>query len=497
MSNREKFQDKVNELNSSLNDETRAVEVDTVVKNFDVAKSHLFTEDGEIKGGFKTIVNASQNVVDGVKESKPSQVEDLSIMQLDKSASNKTIKTLTSDEITNYTAITGVSENSQNGFLDVVISAPYPEALSTALKNNVENIEKVEIETAVRRLIDLDEHDDPNIQSVIDNAYKTISSQSKVANKAVANILNSSSQLLKKSQSGFGSTIENLVEKTFRSAESILSPALYKDGIAKNITEEDLQKVVQFANNKRYDKAALILTEYSDKTLLELSDLVKQINNKASNNLLNPDISPLDLEIQRTDIFKNLWREENTLLDGKVLKPIIGNEITPEVLNLERDIKEVIVMFLPKKDTTVEEYHQLYVDAYNHGINQHFYIGYDSITYRGRPLEIESKNTRCITNNHFEKSIIIGINVDETSQDNKIKPGQVDNLVELLEQIITAKPGIQIFSAKDVGWVYDVNTEALDIQVLLKSRLKRPNSEDYDPKTSDPLDQETLATLEK
>ena len=482
MSNREKFQDKVNELNSSLNDETRAVEVDTVVKNFDVAKSHLFTEDGEIKGGFKTVVNASQNVVDGVKESKPSQVEDLSIMQLDKSASNKTIKTLTSDEITNYTAITGVSENSQNGFLDVVISAPYPEALSTALKN----IGGILLEIY-----------DPNIQSVIDNAYKTISSQSKVANKAVANILNSSSQLLKKSQSGFGSTIENLVEKTFRSAESILSPALYKDGIAKNITEEDLQKVVQFANNERYDKAALILTEYSDKTLLELSDLVKQINNKASNNLLNPDISPLDLEIQRTDIFKNLWREENTLLDGKVLKPIIGNEITPEVLNLERDIKEVIVMFLPKKDTTVEEYHQLYVDAYNHGINQHFYIGYDSITYRGRPLEIESKNTRCITNNHFEKSIIIGINVDETSQDNKIKPGQVDNLVELLEQIITAKPGIQIFSAKDVGWVYDVNTEALDIQVLLKSRLKRPNSEDYDPKTSDPLDQETLATLEK
>ena len=97
----------------------------------------------------------------------------------------------------------------------------------------------------------------------------------------------------------------------------------------------------------------------------------------------------------------------------------------------------------------------------------------------------------------YQKSIIIGINVDETSQDNKIKPGQVDNLIELLEQIITARPGIQIFSAKDVGWLYSVETEAVDIQALLKSRLKRPNSEDYDPKTSDPLDQEKLATLEK
>ena len=497
MSNRDKFQDKVNELNSSLNDETRSKDVDVVVKNHNVAKAHLYTEDGEIKGGFKTVVNVSQNVVDEVPESKPSEVEDLSIMQLDKSASSKTIKTVTSGESTNYTSITGVSENSQSGFLDVVISAPYPEALSVALKNNVENIEKEEIETAVRRLIDLDEHDDPNIQSVIDNAYKTMSSQNKVANKAVADILNAAKQLSNRTQGGFNTTVENLIEQTLRAAESILSPALYKDGIAKNISQEDLKKVIQYANNGRYDKAADILTQYSDKTTLELSELVRTINNKASKNLINPDISPLDLEIQRTDTFKNLWREQDTVLDGKVLKPIIGNEITPEVLNLERDVKEVIIMFLPKKDTTVEEYHRIYIDAYNHGINQHFYIGYDSITYRGRPLEIEAQNTKAITNNHYQKSIIIGINVDETSQDNKIKPGQVDNLIELLEQIITARPGIQIFSAKDVGLLYSVETEAVDIQALLKSRLKRPNSEDYDPKTSDPLDQEKLATLEK
>ena len=116
-------------------------DVDVVVKNHNVAKAHLYTEDGEIKGGFKTVVNVSQNVVNEVPESKPSEVEDLSIMQLDKSASSKTIKTVTSGESTNYTSITGVSENSQSGFLDVVISAPYPEALSVALKNNVENIE--------------------------------------------------------------------------------------------------------------------------------------------------------------------------------------------------------------------------------------------------------------------------------------------------------------------------------------------------------------------
>ena len=137
------------------------------------------------------------------------------------------------------------------------------------------------------------------------------------------------------------------------------------------------------------------------------------------------------MPVERTDILKNLWREENTPADSTVLKPIIGTEITTEVINLEREVTEVIIMFLPRKNATVEEYHNLYIREYNHGINQHFYIGMDAITYRGRPLEVEAKKTKTITNNHYQRSILIGMNVDETARDRKVKPEQVERLVEL------------------------------------------------------------------
>ena len=76
----------------------------------------------------------------------------------------------------------------------------------------------------------------------------------------------------------------------------------------------------------------------------------------------------------------------------------IGSEITAEVLNMTRDVTELIVTFVPQPGSTIQNYHRLYAEQYNIGFNPHFYIGYDAITYRGRPLNIEaSSKPRSIT----------------------------------------------------------------------------------------------------
>ncbi len=493
MSNRDKLQGQMDVLKNSLNEYARSTGIDDIVKNFDASKMHKHKTTGNIEGGFKTLVSTVEDVVKGIKESIEPENNDISVLQLDRTANNKTVRkpSFKSD----LESITSQMELVADGFLDVVITSPLPEAIATVLNTHVPNITKEEVKVTTKSNVDQFAHDDTNIDKVINNVYNIKNSMNELAKSTVSSINNGSLNMTKKSAMGFDTIMEDLVEKTFRASEVKLSPALYKNGVAKNLPVNDLKKIIQFQKNQRFDKAADVLSVYSDKNKDELKRLIESINNKASENILERDAVTTDLPVERTDILKNLWREENTPADSTVLKPIIGTEITTEVINLEREVTEVIIMFLPRKNATVEEYHNLYIREYNHGINQHFYIGMDAITYRGRPLEVEAKKTKTITNNHYQRSIIIGMNVDETARDRKVKPEQVERLVELLDQIIQAKPGIQIYNARDVGWLYNISTEALNIPGLLKTRLNKINSPGYDPKTSDPIDQETLSTL--
>jgi len=495
MSNRDKLTGQMNSLKNTLNDFARESGIEQIVKNFEASVNHKHKTTGSIEGGFKTIVSTVTDVVNGVKESKPPENNDLSVLQLDRTANNKTVKVASSGTKSDMQSITNQLELVADGFLDVIISSPTPEAIATVLNTHVPAITKDEVKSTTKSNVDQFAHDDENVDKVINNVYQIQNSMDKLAETTVANISNTSLNLQKKTSMGFDTTIEDLIEKTFRAAEVKLSPALYKNGVANNLPATELKKIIQYQKNGRWEKAASILSKYSDKNSDELASIVKTINNKASENITEKNTTITNLPVERTDILKNLWREENTPTNSTVLKPIIGTEITSEVINLEREVTEVIIMFLPKKNATVEEYHSLYIEEYNHGINQHFYIGFDAVTYRGRPIEIEAKKTKTITNNHYKNSILIGINVDETAMDRKVKPEQAEKLVELLDQIIQAKPGIQIFNARDVGWLYNVNTEALDIPGLIKNRLNKINAPGYDPQSSDPLDQETLSTL--
>ena len=121
-------------------------------------------------------------------------------------------------------------------------------------------------------------------------------------------------------------------------------------------------------------------------------------------------------------------------------------------------------------------------------------IGYDNVVYRGRPLEIESKNNvPTITNEHYKRSILIGVNIDEKSKTKKLAPGQEKTLIELIRQISAAKPGIQVFSAADVGWITNVNNTPLNVANLVHQKLGKRNLQTYFPKERPPLTNTELA----
>ena len=252
-------------------------------------------------------------------------------------------------------------------------------------------------------------------------------------------------------------------------------------------------EIIKLVSNKEISSAARVLQPFTNKSISELETLLIKVNNKASNQITESK-TPRDLKIKRTDTLTNLWREDRTENLGEVFAPIIGTEVTAEVLNMSRDVTEIVVMFMEVPGASIESYHQKYVDKYAIGFNPHFYIGHDAIIYRGRPLEIEAKgNTNTITNEHYKRSIIIGVNINDQSYQHKFAPSQREKLLLLIDQILEAKPGLQVFSAKEVGWNYYESTDALNVSLFVKQKLNKVNVVDYNPKLNPPLTSQQLA----
>tara|TARA_B100000131_G_scaffold321617_1_gene372876 strand:- start:5785 stop:7278 length:1494 start_codon:yes stop_codon:yes gene_type:complete len=492
--NRNKIVDRISALNSALNDEHRINEVAKTLDNFKTSAAYKFRDTDELKAGFETLASTMADLVPKVASSIPKELDTLGIVQLDASAATKLTKIAQAVNKTDMEAIAGKLELATDGFLDVVIASPLPEALGAAMKDVLPEIKKVDIRSIMEQNIDTMEHADESIASVVDNLYGTKKSKNVVLNNLVQTIDKTSKAVLNNTNKGFGSNIENIVEETYRSAENKLYPVLYKNNVANNLTSGELTKVVELKEKGQALKAARFLQKFSDTAVPELIKIVESIDNKASKNIEDRSVN-VDINAERTDTLTNIWREADSPVDGRLFKPVIGSEITTEIINMDREVTQVIVVFLEGVNATVEEYHELYVNRYNTGINQHFYIGYDGIAYRGRPLEKESLQTRKITNNHYKRSILIGINVDEHAEIHKTTPEQVAQLVSLLQQIMHAKPGIQIFSEKDVGWYYQTNADAIDIPSLIKTKLNKVNSSKYNPLIRDPLTQEELANL--
>ena len=123
------------ELAKTLNTSPLKREVDQVKQNFDTSVTSLYKEQNQTVGGFKQVTNTVTDVSSNVVGSTPTQTKSqINISQLDKTASSELVTEVGSDK-TDLETITGKSSLVEDGFLDVVISAPFPEALAATLKD--------------------------------------------------------------------------------------------------------------------------------------------------------------------------------------------------------------------------------------------------------------------------------------------------------------------------------------------------------------------------
>lgn len=499
---RQLITDKINDLSKSLNTAPVQTQVRQSQQNFETSETLLYKTQGITSAGFTQLVSTVNDVVSEAEGSLPDQVQQqVGAVQLDVSAAENELKNSVGSAQSDLESITGKTALAADGFLDVVVAAPFPEAMAAALKTTT-TLTSTGIADIIKDNVNTDnivnETDDEIIdpvENIVGNLFSNSKSTTSQLNTVFSTIASNNATLLSgSSEGGFNSLIENIVEQSLNPTLKLLGSAAFKNDAPVTIPNRDIQEIIKLRNANNISGAANILQRYSDKSKAELEALIIKIDNKASTQVNDAAVSK-HLNIQRTDTFVNLWNEEVTVEKDKVFTPVIGKEITSEVLNMTREVTEIIVMFMESPGASVKDYHNKYVSKYGIGFNPHFYIGYDAVTYRGRPLEIEAKaNTNTITNDHYKRSIIIGVNINEESDIHKLAPGQQVQMLSLIRQILEAKPGMQVYGARDVGWNYNVNNDALNIPLFVKTKLNKTNIVDYNPKTQPPLTANKLAT---
>lgn len=489
----------INDLTKALNTRDIDKQIQAAKDKFDTSLTTVFKSNGSVSGGFQQLTNAATDVLNSVSESLPEEIQkQVAVVKLDVSAAESQLRKEVGALRTDLATIVGKATLAADGFLDVVVSAPFPEAIAAVLKDTTTLTGKqilsiVEENVRIDNILNEVDDDiiDP-IKNVVGNLFPSLVSASFLLNNSVSQLVTNSLTLLNRSEFGFNNLIENIIEKAKAPAFSIISSAAVINGVRQTIPPDEVKKILELKAASNISGAAEILKKYSDKSLGELEALLSTINNKASNQVSDSQ-SPRDLKVVRTDNIVNLWKEDATDPNSGVFSEIIGKEITAEVLNMNREVTEIIVVFLENANATIQSYHELYTNKYNIGFNPHFYIGYDAVTYRGRPINLEAKQTQLITNEHYKRSIIIGVNVNEKSRTHKLAIGQSKKLLSLVDQILEAKPGLQVFGAKDVGWNYTTETDALNVPLFIKQKLNKVNIAGYNPKTQPPLTTTQLA----
>jgi hypothetical protein len=328
------------------------------------------------------------------------------------------------------------------------------------------------------------------LDNVLGDVLNTKKGTSNKVINAISNQNNSRSKVLNNSSSGFNGTIENLVETTFQSTEVLLNSVAKKGDVTYNVPPEDVKDIVTSKNNGNIDNAVKILKKYSDKSDADLKNVILKIDNRAST-VLEPAAVSVHIPSKRTDDYNNVWREATTDINSKIFDPIADiSELETELANMTREVTEVIVEAFATVDgstTTVEEWHQLYVDKYDQGFEPHYYINYAGVLFRGRPVDIKGTGFYYSgVPDHSERSILIAL--EEPNY--MASTAQMNTIRKMFQSIFNVKPGVQVFGIHDI--IRTTESPWWNVSLNVKNVFGKENIKDYNPNTTAPLTQKQL-----
>ena len=490
MSSKDLLQDGMNALSRLLGQQSSSSATRELREVYDTSVSFKYKPDNTTSGGFQSLASADRDIVSSVEGSVPNQIQkSLGVVKLDPSAkSADLIKDVGSDE-TDLTTITGDSRLSSDGFLDVAVSAPFPEALAEVVKSTTTSSSS-EVKTIVGNNVSTELARDDILDNVLGDVLNTKKGTSNKAINAISNQNNSRSKVLNNSSSGFNGTIENLVETTFQSTEVLLNSVAKKGDVTYNVPPEDVKDIVTSKNNGDIDNAVKILKKYSDKSDADLKNVILKIDNRAST-VLEPAAVSVHIPSKRTDDYNNVWREATTDINSKIFDPIADiTELETELANMTREVTEVIVEAFATVDgstTTVEEWHQLYVDKYDQGFEPHYYINYAGVLFRGRPVDIKGTGFYYSgVPDHSERSILIALEEPNAMA----STAQMNTIRKMFQSIFNVKPGVQVFGIYDI--IRSTESPWWNVSLNVKNVFGKENIKDYNPNTTAPLTQKQL-----
>ncbi len=236
----------LSEISRSIISSTLGDEISNLTRQNSIANSSkLGVNVGQEVSGFSSLIAAIDDVIPGVTGSAPIQTSAvLSVAQLLRSGSglNELKKQVTTDKA-DIDAITGSTASTQPAFRDVVISAPFPEAMANALKIAVPTAAAATILSAVNKnvstniplgiatlvsLSSIDEAEDPDFVSSLsfnpDDLLKSIIGSAIGSSTTIGSLLSSvaisnigaTNAGLNLISNGFKSVIENAVEQQLK-----------------------------------------------------------------------------------------------------------------------------------------------------------------------------------------------------------------------------------------------------------------------------------------
>jgi len=490
MSSKDLLQDGMNALSRLLGQQSSSSATRELREVYDTSVSFKYKPDNTTSGGFQSLASADRDIVSSVEGSVPDQIQkSLGVVKLDPSAkSADLIKDVGSDEA-DLTTITGDSRLSSDGFLDVAVSAPFPEALAEVVKSTTTSSSS-EVKTIVGNNVSTELAREDILDNVLGDVLNTKKGTSDKVINTISNQNKSKSKVLNSSSSGFNGSIENLVETTFQSTEVLLNSVAKKGDVTYNVPPEDVKDIVTSKNNGDIDNAVKILKKYSDKSDAELKVVILKIDNRAST-VLEPAAVSVHIPSKRTDDYINVWREATTDINSKIFDPIADiTELETELANMAREVTEVIVEAFATVDgstTKVEEWHQLYVDKYDQGFEPHYYINYAGVLFRGRPVDIEGTGFYYSgVPDHSKRSILIAL--EEPNY--MASTAQMNTIRKMFQSIFNVKPGIQVFGIHDI--IKSTESPWWNVSLNVKNVFGKENIKDYNPNKTAPLTQKQL-----
>lgn len=509
-----------NIISSTLGDELANLTRQNSIAN----SSKLGVNVGQEVSGFSSLIAAIDDVIPGIIGSEPIQTTDiLSVAQLLRSGSglNELKKQVTTDKA-DIDAITGSTASTQPAFRDVVISAPFPEAMANALKVAVPTAAAATILSAVNKNVStniplgiatliglsaIDEAEDPDfvsslsfnpddlLRGIIGSAIGSSTTMGSLLSSVAISNIGATNAALNLIANGFKSVIENAVEQQLKPSEGSIQKLAQIGGQVQTIKKEDLVKINTFLSNNNIVAARKIVRKYSDLSDVLIEEELRKINNRATNNLQEPVVTtPIEVKNNTTD-----WSETNTssTLVGTVFNRISSMEERQTIIsNMNRESTEIIITATNTQplDSPLP-HHRQFVAEYGYGIPYHFLITRRSV-WTCRPLDVKPrmKNDSSLAAQHYTNSILIALEGGDDGTANYTNE-QFLLLYNYLIDILQIRPGLQIFGVNDItdslGYPYFDVVNTLDGAL---KKLYNGNIKNYNPLKEPPLSQNELVS---